>query len=151
MRAYYCKTLHKVTWMSQFLFRLRLSKYRSSAETFCSKHLTAGKERISQFWRMSPIWFYLYLVFRELASILIIALALLCDLTSWYPLPLSSYFDLIHSGYTDLQQRPGGQPYPTAGSCPSWYPTPLAKAQLTENRHFYSVSIFPQGARVEFK
>lgn len=84
VRAFYCRPLHHATWMSQPLFRLRSSRHRSSVENIFSKHLVAGKEWMPQFRRMSPIWFYLCLVFRELASSLITLLALPCDLTFWY-------------------------------------------------------------------
>lgn len=153
---YYYKTLQKATWTSQLLFRLRRPKYRSSAEKFCSKHLTAGEERIPQFWRMSPIWFYLCLVFRELASILIMALALPCDLHLLVPGPC---FHLLsaHSLCLILTSLPratqtstGGQETsctPLAGARPSWYSLWLAKAQVNPEQTLSLASHLPSGSQ----
>lgn len=156
-RARYCyETLHKATWTSQLLFRLRRPKYRSSAEKFCSKHLTAGEEHIPQFWRMSPIWFYLCLVFRELASILIMALALPCDLHLLVPGPcfrlLSAYsLCLIFTSLTRATQTSsGGQEAsctPPAGARPSWYPPRLAKAQVNPEQTLLLASHLPSGSQ----
>lgn len=102
------------------------------------------------------------LVFRELAFSSITMLALPCDLASWYqglifafsvPTPFVVFFwphwlrqhrPLAEARTTAVRLRQAATPPDTH---PSWYPRLLAKAQLTENRHFDLVKHLPSGSQ----